>query len=163
MKMRILGVDPGLGITGYGVIEADKGQFKVLEAGIIKSSSHQALPERLSRLYKALSDIIRQYKPNSLILETLYSHYKHQMTAIAMAHARGVIALCAGSFTRLDLVNYSAKRVKKAVTGNGNASKMQVARTVQGILKLKRLPNPYDVSDALALSLTHAYIIRRAR
>ena len=80
------------------------------------------------------------------------------MTAIAMAHARGVIALTTGEFPQLRLINYSAKRVKKALTGNGNASKIQVARTVQSVLNLKNLPSPSDVSDALALSLAHAYI-----
>ena len=156
--MRILGVDPGLGITGYGVIEAERRQFKLLEAGVIKSSSRQILTERLSRLYGSIQEIIREYKPSDLILEKLYSHYKHQMTAIAMAHARGVIALTAGDFSYLNLVNYSAKRVKKALTGNGNASKMQVQRTVQSILELKKLPAPADVSDALALAIAHAYI-----
>jgi crossover junction endodeoxyribonuclease RuvC len=158
--MRILGVDPGLGATGYGVIEAEAEEFKLLEAGVIKSSSRQVLPQRLSRIYRAISEIIREYRPADLILERLYSHYRHQMTAIAMAHARGVIALTTGEFSRIRLVSYSAKRVKLALTGNGNASKMQVARTVQGILNLKKLPTPTDVTDALALSLAHAYIVR---
>lgn len=161
--MCILGIDPGLGITGYGVIEAESGKFKLLEAGIIKSSSRDTLPQRLSRIYKAIGEIIHEYKPTDLILEKLYSHYRHQMTAIAMAHARGVIALTTGEFPRIRLVSYSAKRVKKAITGNGNASKMQVARTVQSILNLKKLPAPADVSDALALSLAHAYITRGTR
>lgn len=147
-----------MGITGYGVIEANRGQFKLLEAGVIKSSSRQALPQRLSRIYKAICDIIREYKPTDLVLEKLYSHSKHQMTAIALAHARGAIALTVGEFSHIRLVNYSAKRVKKALTGNGNASKMQLARTVQSILKLKKMPTPTDVGDALALSLAHAYI-----
>ena len=156
--MRILGVDPGLGVTGYGIIEAQCRQFKLLEAGIVKSSSRQSLPEKLASLYTGIQDIIREYKPADLILEKLYSHYKHQMTAVAMAHARGVIALCAGELSQLRLVDYSAKRIKLALTGNGNASKMQVGRTVQTILKLKKLPTPPDVGDALALSLAHAYI-----
>lgn len=158
--MRILGIDPGLGITGYGVIEADRGEFRLLEAGVIKSPARQTLAERLSRLYKAIGDIIREYKPTDLILEKLYSHYKHQMTAVAMAHARGVIVLTTGEFSRPRLVSYSAKRVKLALTGNGNASKMQVQRTVQRILNLKQLPSPADVSDALALAIAHAYITR---
>ena len=158
--MRILGVDPGLGITGYGVIEANLRHFRLIEAGVIKSLPHQALAQRLSRLYKALGDIIREYRPTELILEKLYSHYKHRMSAIAMAHARGVIALTAGEFPHIQLVNYSAKRVKKALTGNGNASKIQVQRTVQSILKLKNLPAPVDVSDALALAIAHSYITR---
>jgi crossover junction endodeoxyribonuclease RuvC len=158
--MRILGVDPGLGITGYGVIESSSKGLKLLEAGVVKSSARHNLAQRLSRLYKSLQEIIREYKPDDLVLEELYSHYKHQMTAIAMGHARGVIALCAGEFPRIRLVNYSAKRIKKALTGNGNASKMQVGRTVQSILNLKKLPAPADVGDALALAIAHAYITR---
>lgn len=157
--MRILGVDPGLGVTGYGIIEAEAGQFKILEAGIIKSSPRKKLASRLAEIYKGIQGIIREYHPGYLVLEKLYSHYRHRMSAIAMAHARGVIALCAGEFFHLELVDYPAKRVKKALTGNGNASKLQVQRTVQSILNLKKLPQPDDVSDALALSLAHAYIV----
>ncbi len=158
--MRILGVDPGLGVTGYGVIEAQNREFRVLEAGVIKSSSKQILSQRLLLIYKSIRDIIREYRPANLVLEKLYSHYKHQMTAIAMAHARGVIVLTAGELPRIELVDYAAKRVKKALTGNGNASKLQVQRTVQSILNLKKPPAPFDVSDALALGIAHAYITR---
>jgi len=158
--MRILGVDPGLGITGYGVIESRSAGFKLLEAGIIKSSSREVLERRLWHIYKGICAVIREYKPTDLVLEKLYSHYNHQMTAISMAHARGVIALCAGEFSSLRLIHYSAKRVKLALTGNGNASKMQVQRTVQSILNLRKLPTPPDVGDALGLSLAHAFIVR---
>ena len=161
--MRILGIDPGLGITGYGIIESRSGELKLLEAGIIKSSSREALERKLWHIYKGICTIIREYKPTDLILEKLYSHYKHQMTAISMAHARGVIALLAGEFSSIHLVHYSAKRVKLALTGNGNASKMQVQRTVQSILNLRKLPAPADVGDALGLGLAHAYIIRASR
>lgn len=158
--MKILGVDPGLGITGYGVIESDKRGFTLLEAGIIKSTSRESLLDRLSRIYSNIGDIIREYKPTELILEDLYSHYKHHMTAIAMAHARGVIALTAAQTPRMKLINYPAKRVKKALTGNGNASKMQVQRTVQSVLGLKETPSPADISDALALAIAHTYMMR---
>jgi len=160
-KMRILGIDPGLDITGYGVITSSSGNFKLLEAGVIKNSSGKPLPQRLLSIYKGVKDLVQEYKPAALVLEKLYSHYKHQMTAISMAHARGVIVLAAGEFTHLELVNYSAKRVKKAVTGNGNASKMQVQRTIQNIFNLKELPQPPDVSDALGVAMAHAYIIRK--
>jgi crossover junction endodeoxyribonuclease RuvC len=163
LKKRILGIDPGLGITGYGIIEVDSRRFKILEAGIIKGSARDTLIRRLSRIYKSVAYIIREYKPSDLILEKLYSHYKHQMTAISMAHARGVIALTAAEFAQVNLVDYSAKRIKKAITGNGNASKMQVQRSVQSILNLPRLPQPADVSDALALAIGHAYITRIER
>ena len=164
--MRILGIDPGLGITGYGVIKANSylpqseaGGIEILEAGVIKSPLKYSLAQRLSHIYTSIKEIIHEYKPADLVLEKLYSHYKHQMTAIAMAHARGVIALCAGEFPRLRLVDYSAKRIRLALTGNGNASKIQVQRTVQSLFNLKKLPTPADVSDALALAIAHVYII----
>ncbi len=163
--MRILGVDPGLGTTGYGVIEVgaclsgrQAENFKLLEAGVIKNLPRHSLAQKLSRLYKGIRDIVREYKPADLILEKLYSHYKHQMTAIAMGHARGVIALTAGECPHMRLIDYSAKRIKLALTGSGNASKMQVQRTVQSMLNLKSLPAPADVGDALGLALAHAYI-----
>lgn len=159
--MLILGVDPGLGITGYGVISVNGGDFKLLEAGIIKSSSQKPLAKRLLAIYKGIGQLIKEYQPDALVLEELYSHYKHQMTAIAMGHARGVIALTAGESGNLKLINYPAKRVKKAVTGNGNSSKLQMQRTIQNIFNLKTLPQPNDVSDALGLAVAHAYIIRK--
>lgn len=112
--MRILGVDPGLGITGYGVIEASGiRSIRLVEAGIITSSSREPLAQRLARIYKGIQGIVREFKPADIILEELYSHYKHHMTAIAMAHARGVIALTAAEDSQLKLVHYPAKRVKK--------------------------------------------------
>ena len=160
-KIRILGVDPGLAITGYGVISVNGADFQLLEAGIIKNSPQWPLPKRLSAIYKGISGLVREYEPCALVLEELYSHYKHQMTAIAMGHARGVIALTAGESANLKLVNYAAKRVKKVVTGNGNASKLQMQRTIQNIFNLKVLPQPDEVSDALGLGLAHAFIMRK--
>ncbi len=160
-KIRILGVDPGLAITGYGVISVSGMDFKLLEAGIIKNSPQQPLPKRLAAIHKGIAGLIREYGPCALVLEELFSHYKHQMTAIAMGHARGVIALTVGESANLKLVNYAAKRVKKAVTGNGNASKLQMQRTIQNVFNLKTLPQPADVSDAVGLALAHAYIMRK--
>ena len=152
--MRILGVDPGLGTTGYGVIDGDS--FRVIEAGIIKTRSKTPVQERITKIFDEISDIIEEHRPGVLVLEKIYSHYKHPTTAILMAHARAMACLVCGEFD-VKLVNYPSTRIKKVITGNGHASKVQVQRMVQGLLKLKRLPEPVDVSDALAMAITYCY------
>lgn len=154
--MKILGIDPGLNITGYGVIEQIAGDIKIIEAGTVMTKSTQELPVRLSIIYSQLSDLIKETKPEICVLEKLYSHYKHPMTAILMGHARGVVVLVSNLFN-LELINYPAKTVKRAVTGNGNASKEQVQRSVENFLNFKANKSPLDVTDALALCLTHLY------
>lgn len=157
--MRILGIDPGLGITGYGVIEARKGSFKLIEAGIIRTTLKEKIPQRLTSIHRELLGVIDDLKPEICIIENLYSHYKHPRTSILMGHARGAILLACAQ-RGLPILDYSAKRVRKAVLGNGNASKEQIQRMVQSILGLKTMPSPNDVSDALALAIAHAYMDR---
>ena len=153
--MIILGVDPGLVITGYGVIELNKLRpIKLKEAGVIRTDHKKGISERLEKIYSNLSDIIKEYKPAVLVVEKLYSHYKHPVTAILMGHARGVACLAAGTFG-IKLVNYSSTRIKKAITGKGHASKVQVQGMVKEMLSLKEAPEPVDVSDALACALTY--------
>lgn len=157
--MRILGIDPALSVTGYGAIEFNKNQFFLLEAGIIKTTASQALPERLNRIYQSVTTLIADIRPNIMVLEKLYAHYRHPTTAYILGQARGVICLaCAQS--KICLVEYSATRVKKAVVGGGLASKSQVQRMVAEVLGLKTVPKYLDVTDALALALTHSYIIK---
>jgi len=155
--MRILGVDPGLGTTGYGII--DNGTFKVVEAGVIRTRSNTPIQERIGKIFDQISDIIREHRPEVLVLEKIYSHYKHPTTAILMGHARAMACLVCGKFD-VKLVNYPSTRIKKAVTGNGHASKTQVQRMVQNLLKLKKAPEPTDVSDALAMAISYCYIER---
>lgn len=155
--MRILGVDPGLGITGYGVIEARDFKFKLIEAGVIRSSYKTPLESRLYKIYQAVNQIIKEYKPKVLVLEKIYSHYKHPTTAILMGHARGIICLAA-NLNKIPVVGYSNTRLNKAVIGRGNASKGQLQQMVQSLLGLKTPPNPLDISDALALAICYAYI-----
>jgi len=155
--MRILGIDPGLDTTGYGIIETEGRNLKLIEAGAITTSQDAGISERLFRIYDSLLVIIRKNNPQVLILEKLYSHYKHPTTAILMGHARGVICL-ASSATNIELVSYPAKTAKKAVTGNGNASKEQVQRMVATILGLQKIDGTLDVSDALALAISHVYL-----
>ena len=154
--MRILGIDPGLDITGYGVIEEGSGNPVVLEAGVIRTSHKRPLKDRLNSIYNQLTDLIKITKPNVSVVEKLYSHYKHPMTAILMGHARGVILLCCNQ-NQVDVIDYPAKTAKRAVTGNGNASKIQVQLVVNKVLNLKEQDRPLDVTDALALSLTYIY------
>ncbi|MFH1995864.1 MAG: crossover junction endodeoxyribonuclease RuvC [Candidatus Omnitrophota bacterium] len=159
--MRILGVDPGLGATGYGIIESGRERIKIVEAGVIRTSGKSSLQERLQILREALNGLIEECAPEVMVLEKLYSHYKHPTTAILMGHARGVIcSLCEPH--NLQLVNYAATRVKKTVTGNGRASKLQVQRSVQRILRLDEMPESTDLSDALALALSHVYIEKKS-
>jgi len=153
--MKILGIDPGLDNTGYGLIERKGQSVYVLEAGIVKTSHKDALPKRLDIIYSQIEDIIADYRPDICVVEQLYSHYKHPMTAILMGHARGAVFSCC-SRKRVRLHEYPAKTPKRAITGNGNASKEQVQRVVNRILNLKDNQYPFDITDALALCLTYA-------
>lgn len=156
--MRILGIDPGLGTTGYGVIES--GAFKLVEAGIIQTTARMPIQERARKIFDEISGIVKEHRPSVLVLEKIYSHYKHPTTAILMGHARAMACLVCGKFN-VKLVNYPSTRIKKAITGNGQASKAQVQRMVQTLLKLKSPPEPADVSDALAMAISYCYIEMR--
>jgi crossover junction endodeoxyribonuclease RuvC len=157
---RILGIDPGLQVTGYAVVQVGAGRPKVCEAGVIRSDadrSRAGLAERISTLYDGVVEVIEQFQPQSVVVEQLYAHYAHPRTAILMAHARGVIFLAAAK-RGLPVVSYNATRIKKTITGNGRAPKDQVQRAVQGELGLAQLPEPSDVADALAAALCHYYV-----
>lgn len=158
--MRILGVDPGLEITGYGVIEASGRQIKLKEAGAIKTSHKQKLQDRLIEIYDDLTEVIKETLPQIAVIEKLYSHYKHPVTSILMGHVRGVVYLAIRK-SNLLLYELPAKTVKKSLTGNGNASKEQVAKMVQAYLNLKRQPEPVDIGDALALAISHAFTLKK--
>ncbi len=159
--MRILGIDPGLGVTGYGIIETGLlRNFKLIEAGVIRTSNKEKLEARINKIYNAIKGLIEEFKPSVLVLEKLYSHYRHPTTAILMGHIRGAVCLVANQLG-LALVGYSYTRVNKAIIGKGNASKYQVQRMMQNLLNLKSAPQPPDVSDALALAIAHAYISQK--
>jgi len=155
--MKILGIDPALTVTGYGLIDAKKHKLSLIEAGIIKTFLGHNIAERLNKIYSAVSKLISDTRPDVMVLEKLYAHYRHPTTAYVLGQARGVICLaCARE--NIDLVEYAATRVKKSIVGNGLASKYQVQRMVAGILDLKNLPKYTDVTDALALAIAHSYI-----
>lgn len=158
--MRILGIDPGLGTTGYGIIE-DK-TLKLIEAGIIRTQSNTPIQSRIKKIFDSVAEIIQEHKPDVLVLEKIYSHYKHPTTAILMGHARSVVCLVCG-IHNVKLVNYPSTRIKKIITGNGHASKQQVQRMVQNLLNLKKPPEPVDISDALAMAISYCFINKTAK
>lgn len=157
---RILGIDPGLRITGYAVIEARQRRPNVCEAGFISSPGRDekaALALRLVNLHHSLRGIIEQFRPTVVAIEELYAHYQHPRTAILMGHARGVILLAAAEAS-IPVVSYSATRIKKTITGNGRAPKDQMQRSMQRELCLAKMPEPPDVADALAIALCHFFL-----
>jgi crossover junction endodeoxyribonuclease RuvC len=160
--MKILGVDPALTITGYGIIFAKNNNFYLVEAGIISTKASDNIGRRLERIFTGITKLILDTKPDCLILEKIYSHYRHPVTSYILGQARGIICL-ASAINNIPLVEYAATRVKKAVVGKGLASKLQVQRMVAGILRLDRLPKYADVTDALALAIAHSYIARNER
>ncbi|MBI2094638.1 MAG: crossover junction endodeoxyribonuclease RuvC [Candidatus Omnitrophica bacterium] len=158
--MRILGVDPGLRITGYGVISDSgrpraRGNIELVEAGIIRTKAGSGIAARLERVYRALQEVVAELKPEVLVIEKLYAHYRHPATAILMGHVRGVVCLLSGT-SGIPLVNLAATRVKKSVTGNGRAGKGQTARMVERYLSLRTVSAPSDATDALAIALSYA-------
>lgn len=154
---RILGVDPGLKITGYGVVDTTGGGVRLLEAGIVRGGQSGEISHRLQALWEGITEVIRAFQPAALALEALYAHYEHPRTAILMGHARGVICL-AGAQAGLPVHSYSATQVKRILTGSGRADKAQIQRAIQRELGLPRLPEPADVADALAVALCHYYL-----
>ena len=159
--MRILGVDPGLDRTGYGVIELQNGTGpRLVEAGLIRTPSGDLLPRRLAAVAKELKELITQHRPNLLAVEDLYSSYKTPKPAILMGHVRGVV-LGTAALADIPVFSYLPTRVKQAVVGQGHASKLQVARLVQMRLNLKDSQVPADVTDALAVALCHADALRQ--
>jgi len=152
--MIVLGVDPGLGATGYAAVEGGAGAVKLLEAGVIRSKASLSLERRLLELSGGLEQVMEEYRPDVLAIEELYSHYAHPKTAVIMGHARGVFFLLAGK-SGIPVCSYSATRIKKSLTGAGHATKEQVARMLSSILNCERIGGPADVTDAIATALCH--------
>ncbi|TWU21950.1 crossover junction endodeoxyribonuclease RuvC [Bythopirellula polymerisocia] len=159
--MRILGVDPGLNTTGYGLLEIVDRRPQLVEAGIIRSKPSGSLPERIQEIYDGLTETLESLRPDVLALEKLYAHYDRPTTAILMGHARGVICLAAAEHG-IEVEDYAATQVKKTLTGNGRAPKTQMQLAIQRELNLATLPEPADVADALAIAFCH-YCVARAQ
>ena len=156
-KTRVLGIDPGLRITGYGVVDMQSGRLDpaLVEGGIVRIDPAREMEKRLGQLHEDLNEIVARLRPDCFAVEKLYAHYKHPRTAILMGHARGVILLCAQQHG-LAVQDWPSTEVKKALTGYGHASKEQVQRAVQSQCGLAEIPSPPDVADAIAIALCHA-------
>ena len=157
--MRILGVDPGLITTGYGVVDVAGGKIKVLEAGTIQPLPKDAFERRIAKVHQHISTILTTHQPEVVVLEKLYSHYKHPTTACILGHVRGVICLAVAQ-SNTPLVEQSVKRIRKALIGNGNATKPQVQEFVKRLLNIPKAEMALDTSDALALALGHAHMLK---
>ena len=160
--MRVLGIDPGLRIAGYGCIDYKRSNANplVVEAGAITMDTKQNVSFRLAQLYHDIQEIITELKPNLLAVETIFTHKQQVSTATILGHARGVILL-AGEQASLPLVELTPAEIKKSVSGNGRATKTQMQQAVTNTLQLNTLPEPPDVADALAIAITAA--LRRER
>lgn len=154
--VRVLGVDPGLGCTGYGLVEGLAGRLRIREAGAIRSQPKAALPERLAQIHAAIAEVLEEFQPDALALEELYSEYDFPRTALLMAHARGAICLAAAQ-RKIPVWGFPPSEVKNAIVGNGRASKEQVQEMVQRLFGLPQRPTPNDVADALAIAVTGIY------
>lgn len=150
--MIIVGIDPGLRATGYGVVECKQSLVSLLEVGTIEPKQKELIQNRLKTIYNGLDQLIIEYNPQALVLEKLYAHYNHPITASILGHVRGVICLVCAK-RGLQLVEHSVKRIRQALTGNGNASKMQIRRFVASFLAIDEAKLSLDASDALALAL----------
>lgn len=156
ITMRILGVDPGLNITGYAVVEKRQGRLALVEAGMIRGRSRGDLAARLKEVHEGIADVIASLKPEIMAIEELYSHYERPRTAILMGHARGVICLAATQ-ANIPLKSYASTQVKRFLTGNGRAPKSQIQRAICHEFGLAAPPEPPDVADAMAIALCHHY------
>ena len=152
--MRILGIDPGVAIVGFGLIESDRGTLRMLQYGAITTPAGLPLAARLAQINRDMEELIDTFRPDEISVEELFFS-KNITTGIAVAHARGVI-LCAAEKKKIPIYEYTPMQVKQAVAGYGLADKKQVMDMTRRLLKLKSVPRPDDAADALAIALCHA-------
>ncbi len=153
--IRILGLDPSSHTTGYGVVECHGSTLRLVEGGYIVAERSSDLSRRLGELHRCLNDVIQALRPDVVVVEEIFSHTTYPRSAILIAHARGAL-VTAAAMNDMPVFSYSATAVKRALVGNGLASKEQVASMVVQALRLRRRPSPADVTDALALAIAHA-------
>jgi len=156
--MRIIGIDPGTGILGFGVIEVDKHKAQLVDAGVIRTPVKEDDAIRLETIFNELTDIIMSSKPTVMSVEKLF-FAQNVTTAMTVAQARGVVLLC-GRQAGLEIFEYTPLQIKQALTGYGRADKKQIQEMVRVILQLKEVPKPDDCADALAAAITHSMNVR---
>lgn len=156
--MRIIGIDPGTGILGFGVIDFAAGKAKMVTAGVITTPAHTPLDQRLEEIFDGLTDIIAETKPEYMSIEKLF-FAQNVTTAMSVSHARGV-AMLTGRKAKLPIFEYTPQQIKQTLTGYGKADKKQVQEMVRLQLGLKVVPKPDDCADALAAAITYALMSR---
>ena len=156
--MRILGVDCGSRVTGYGIIDTQGADYCFVDCGAIRSREKDALANRLQVIHKGLREVIENHKPDVAVFESVF-HSANVQSALKLGHARGVSMVTAAD-AKLPVFEYSALEVKSAVTGYGRAEKSQVQQMVRSLLRLREAPEPHDASDALAVAICHAQSYR---
>ena len=155
--MRVIGIDPGTGILGFGVIDCQNGKNTLVDAGVIRTPVHEDDAVRLRTIFEELTDIIAQTKPQQMAIEKLY-FAQNVTTAMTVAQARGVVIL-AGKLAGLTVAEYTPLQIKQALTGYGRAEKKQMQEMVRAVLGLKDVPKPDDCADALAAAICHSQSI----
>lgn len=153
--MRIIGFDPGIARTGWGIIDVQGSKYNVQSYGCVETSPKLSAEKRLLEIYQKIIGIIKTHKPDALVIEQLFFN-TNAKTALIVGQARGVILLCAAK-EDLPIASYTPLQVKMAITGYGRAEKYQIGKMVATLLHLKAIPKPDDVTDALAVALTHAF------
>lgn len=156
--MRILGIDPGTGILGFGVIDVIRSKATLVDAGVIRTPVKEDDAVRLLTIYEELTELIKLNKPEMMSVEKLF-FARNVTTAMTVAQARGVVLLC-GMQAGLQIAEYTPMQIKQAVTGYGKADKKQMQEMVRVILQLKEIPKPDDAADALAAAITHSMTVR---
>lgn len=156
--MRILGIDPGTGILGFGVIDLENGNLQLVDAGVIRTPAKEDDAVRLLTIFEELTDIIVQNRPAIMSVEKLF-FARNVTTAMTVSQARGVVLLAAIQ-AGLEIYEYTPLQIKQAVTGYGKADKQQMQEMVRVILKLQSIPRPDDAADALAAAITHSMTMR---
>jgi len=158
--VKVIGVDPGTRITGYGIVRKANNQLFLIEYGVIKPRASQPLSKRYSIIFDGLHNIIREFSPDVVAVESSF-YLKNMSSAMKLSQVRGVVLLAA-SKSGLDIYEYAPRRVKQAVSGRGGATKQQVQKMVQSLLSLDVPPEPLDASDALAIAICHLQSINHA-
>lgn len=152
--MRILGIDPGTAITGFGVIDYDGRSFKFVDAGVIRTPKEQPMNERLSTVYDEIKELLAEFTPDVMSIELLF-FARNVTTAMTVGQSRGIVMLAATQ-AKIPIYEYTPMQVKQAVTGYGKADKKQIQEMVKNLLKLDQIPKPDDAADGLAIAITHA-------
>ena len=157
--MKIIGIDPGTQITGYGIVERIGTALHVLDYGCIRPPKKEETSKRYLSIFNGINKLIQTYSPDALSVETQYVH-KNVQSAIKLGMARGVVIIAAAK-NNIPIYEYAPRKAKLAVVGTGSASKLQVQKMVQMLLKLPQLPSPEDAADGLALAICHAHSINK--